>query len=74
MNGDGLNTISDLWPFLSAVYNWPGNQVVDLSMQQPHLAQYFEMSQQSCGGWFAFAVSTLFWLFCLMIIGWLDTI
>ena len=33
MNGDGLNTISDLWPFLSAVYNWPGNQVVDLSMQ-----------------------------------------
>jgi hypothetical protein len=76
MNGDGVQTISDLWAILSVVFYWPGNKLIEIVAQAPKSAEFFEISPQSCGGWVSLAVSAIVWLVGLStvggVIGWLD--
>ena len=62
MNGDGVQTISDIWAVLVLVYHWPGNFVVEM------VARFFELTEQSCGGWLSFGISTVVWLACYLAI------
>ena len=69
MNGDGVQTISDLWSALGAAYHWPGDKIIELVAQAPKNAEFFEIGTQTCGGWVSIGLSTLAWFAILMAMG-----
>jgi len=66
MNGDGVQTISDVWLMLSAAYHWPGRWSVEAMSQNPQTALFLELNAASCGGWLSFALSTAAWVLVLL--------
>lgn len=66
MNGDGIQTISDILAAVQVIYHWPGDFILELMLQSPETAQFLELSLLSCGGWLAFGISTAIYLTLLL--------
>ncbi len=74
MNGDGVQTISDVWLWVKAAYYWPGNWLIDQMASQPKLVEFFELNWQSCGGWLSLTISTLCWIFLWIMLAAIGSI
>ena len=74
MNGDGVQTISDLWLWVKGLYFWPGNWLIEQLARNPKMMEFFELNWQSCGGWLSLAISTLCWVFLWIMLAAITSI
>ena len=68
MNGDGVQTISDLWLMLGAAFHWPGDRVVEAISRDAKAARFLELSFDWCGGWISFGISCGAWFALLFVV------
>lgn len=72
MNGDGIQSISDLWAVLWHIFHYPGDSLVGAFAGQPKYAAFFEITPASCGGLVSSIISIACWLFLLSLINAID--
>jgi hypothetical protein len=69
MNADGIVSVSDVWLWIKSAFFYPGDVVVFVfGNLSEYSRQFFEITNQSFGGWFSALFSVAAWLLLFKLV------